>query len=162
MDTFDENTIRIIMMNITDKKSLKNFCDSNKRIKKICSKFKKEWDELEWIRDMERFPERYERSRPIQTPEEKEAWLDAWFGPEREESKSGGYTRSLTDEELLEQRGLYRRHGFGILPLSPRKKGSKKCPLGKVKNTVTGGCRRKCKVGKEKIGSDGKCVPRKK
>ena len=50
--------------------------------------------------------------------------------------------------------------------ISPRKKNKKaisqkKCAVqGKMKNKVTGECRRKCKVGKEKIGSDGKCTKR--
>ena len=50
--------------------------------------------------------------------------------------------------------------------VTPRKKSKKatsqkKCAAkGKMQNTIIGGCRRKCKVGKEKIGSDGKCTKR--
>ena len=53
-----------------------------------------------------------------------------------------------------------------VLSISPRKKNKKaisqkKCAVqGKMQNTITGGCRRKCKIGKEKIGSDGKCTKR--
>ena len=53
-----------------------------------------------------------------------------------------------------------------VLSISPRKKSKKaisqkKCAAqGKMQNTIIGGCRRKCKIGKEKIGSDGKCTKR--
>ena len=58
--------------------------------------------------------------------------------------------------------------GKKVESISPRKKSpskkaisQKKCASqGKMQNTITGGCRRKCKVGKEKIGSDGKCTKR--
>ena len=52
------------------------------------------------------------------------------------------------------------------MPISPRKKSKKeisqkKCAAqGKMQNKVTGGCRRKCKIGKEKIGPQGKCIKR--
>ena len=90
----------------------------------------------------------------------------------KEEYKNGkkcGIWETWFEDGNLQSQKDYGSCGKKIESISPRKKSKKskkaisqkKCAAqGKLQNKITGGCRRKCKIGKEKIGSDGKCTKR--
>ena len=96
-------------------------------------------------------------------------WYENGNRMNEEEFKNGkkcGIWKSWDVDGILKSWENHGPCGEKIESISPRKKSKKtisqkKCAVkGKMQNTVTGGCRRKCKIGKEKIGSDGKCTKR--
>ena len=89
-----------------------------------------------------------------------------WYEGEYSNGERCGIWKVWNEDGILKSWEDHGSCGKKIESISPckkskKEKSQKKCAAkGKMQNTIMGGCRRKCKVGKEKIGSDGKCTKR--
>ena len=190
MEYLDENALRVIMMKIENEDDLKSWYSINNKFKNIYEKYKEEWyGKYEPVEDVDQAGNKretktignrkyiiawyssgykiYEREYKNGKPEGKWTWWHMDGSKEIEQKykngKKCGIWKAWDVNGKLELQKNYGSCSGRIESISPRKKAisQKKCAeQGKMKNTITGGCRRKCKIGKEKIGSDGKCTKR--